>query len=76
MVVCIFTPHGKTFTFRDVTISVDNETVLVLEYTAMSDGKRKRHTSLKANIVGWSVTEEMGPPTGPTVEEWMAGPRG
>ncbi len=58
MIVCIFTPHGRTYTFRDVEIAVDNETVLVLNYTAMSDGKKKTHTALKANIVGWSVTKE------------------
>lgn len=55
MTVCFFTPHGHTFTFRDAMILVDNETVLVVEYTAMSDGQTKRVTMQKKNIVGWSV---------------------
>lgn len=54
MTVCLFMPSGKTFTFKDVTIHSDNEQVLVLDYTAMSDGNRKRITVYKSSIVGWS----------------------
>ena len=53
--ICVFTPHGKTFTFKKASIVQDNETVLIFDYCAMSDGKMKRHTMLKANVVGWSV---------------------
>ena len=53
--ICFFTPYGHTFTFRDTTILVDNETVIVVAYKAMSDGKQKKVTVLKKNIVGYSI---------------------
>ena len=54
--ICIFTPLGKTFTFHDTNITVDNETVLVFSYKAMSDGLKKIHVAMKPNIVGYSLT--------------------
>lgn len=54
--LCIFTPTGRTYTFKKVTIYLDNETVLVFGYQAMSDGKAKTATFLKSNICGWSTT--------------------
>jgi hypothetical protein len=51
----IFTAYGKTFTFRDVTIIHDNESVLVFRYGAMSDGNVKTASIIKSNIIGWSV---------------------
>ena len=56
MNACIFTPHGKTFSFKNIEVVTDNETVLVFTYKAMSDGLAKTHTALKANIVGYSLT--------------------
>uniref|UniRef100_A0A6M3ISF2 Uncharacterized protein n=1 Tax=viral metagenome TaxID=1070528 RepID=A0A6M3ISF2_9ZZZZ len=56
-ILCIFTHYGKTYTFKDVTISCDNETILQFNYSAMSDGKLKTATFPKSNICGWSVTE-------------------
>jgi len=55
-ILCIFTPTGRTYTFKDVTVICDNETVLCFEYTAMSDGKSKVATFPKTTICGWSVT--------------------
>ena len=55
-ILCIFTPAGRTYTFRDVRIICDNETVLQFEYAAMSDGKAKIATFPKNTICGWSVT--------------------
>jgi len=55
--LCIFTPMGKTFTFKDVNITCDNETMLVFIYAAMSDGKVKTGTFQKNTICGWSVME-------------------
>lgn len=55
-IVCIFCPTGKTFTFRNVSVIVDNESVLVFNYGAMSDGRMKTHVAIKANIVGYSTT--------------------
>jgi len=55
-ILCIFTQTGRTYTFRDVKVIHDNETVLVFGYKAMSDGKIKMATFPKANIAGWSVT--------------------
>lgn len=61
MVICLFIPTGRTFTFRDAKITIDNETVLVIEYVAMSDGKVKRVTVQKSQIVGWAVTLPLPP---------------
>lgn len=54
--ICIFTPQGKTFTFRNARVVTNNESVLTFTYAAMSDGKTKSHTALKANIVGYSIS--------------------
>lgn len=54
-VLCIFCPTGATFTFRSVQIIQNNETHLQFRYSAMSDGRMKEATFIKANIVGWSV---------------------
>jgi len=58
-IVCIFTPYGNTFTFRDVTLECNNETTLQFSYSAMSDGKRKVATFPKPTICGWSLTEKV-----------------
>lgn len=50
--VCFFLPSGKTFTFRQARILVDNETVLVVGYVAMSDDKQKIVTFYKNAIAG------------------------
>jgi hypothetical protein len=55
-ILCIFTPTGRTYTFRNVTMICDNETVLQFGYSAMSDGKQKVATFPKNTICGWSVT--------------------
>ncbi len=55
-VVCIFLDTGRTFSFRNALVVVDNETVLVIDYIAMSDGRQKQITVQKSAIVGWSVT--------------------
>lgn len=55
--ICIFLPTGKTFTFRDAWIALDNENVLEIAYTAMSDGRSKRATFQKSAIAGWAVTQ-------------------
>lgn len=52
----IFTGEGKTFTFHNATITVDNESTLCFEYGAMSDGRNKKAEFLKSRIVGFSVT--------------------
>ena len=54
--VCLFLPTGKTFTFREAVIEVDNENMLVVLYTAMSDGLQKRVTVQKSAIVGFAIT--------------------
>ena len=55
-ILCIFLQTGKTFTFKNVKIICDNETILQFEYTAMSDGRFKIATFPKNTICGWSVT--------------------
>ena len=56
-ILCIFTPTGRTYTFKDVEVVCDNESVLQFKYSAMSDGKQKLGTFPKATLCGWSVTE-------------------
>lgn len=53
--ICIFTPTGRTYTFKDIQMVTDSETVLVFNYTAMSDDKHKTMIVLKSNIIGWST---------------------
>ncbi len=57
-ILCIFLKTGHTFTFKDVELTVDNESALQFNYSAMSDGKWKTGNFPKANIAGWSVTSE------------------
>ena len=40
-ILCIFTHTGRTYTFKEVDIVCDNETMLQFTYSAMSDGKSK-----------------------------------
>ena len=62
----LFTVGGKTFTFRDGVLTVDNETTLVFEYSASSDGRKKTGVFQKSNLAGYSVGEvfEVFNPTG------------
>ena len=53
--VCFFLPTGKTFTFRNVVIATDNETTVVIHYTAASDGRVKQATFYKAQFVGMAI---------------------
>lgn len=57
--ICIFMPTGKTFTFRDVNILIENESVLVFNYTAMSDHFVKTMTVYKPGVIGVSVMEAL-----------------
>ncbi len=57
-IICIFMPTGKTFTFKDIKIECDNESVIAFSYSAMSDGKLKVATFPKATLCGWSLTEK------------------
>ena len=65
--ICIFTPTGRTYTFKDVRVMCDNESVVNFSYSAMSDGNRKLATFPKNTMCGWSVTEYSDPveDTGP-----------
>ena len=54
-ILCIFTQTGHTFTFRDLELVTNNETILMFKYKAMSDGKDKIGTFPKQSICGWSV---------------------
>lgn len=58
--LCLFLPTGKTYTFRDVVLTTDNETALVFNYVAMSDQKSKTMVVYKDRIVGWSFLEPGG----------------
>ena len=51
----LFTVHGSTFTFKNGTIYIDNETMLVFCYSATSDGKLKTGVFQKRNLAGYST---------------------
>lgn len=55
--ICIFTDSGNTFTFKDVEMLCDNESVIQFGYKAMSDELKKIATFPKSNICGWSLKE-------------------
>ena len=57
MSICLFLSTGRTFTFHNTKIVTNNETVLVFDYTAMSDGKLKCMTVQKSQVIGWSQYE-------------------
>jgi hypothetical protein len=54
-VLHLFTTSGKTYTFRNGEIVVNNETNIVIKYSAMSDGQVKVGTFFWTNLVGYSV---------------------
>ena len=62
-IICIFASSGKTFTFKNIELLCDNESVIQFSYRAMSDGLEKIATFPKANICGWSLTEKGGDET-------------
>ena len=53
----IFMQTGRTFTFKEIEILADNESVISFNYSAMSDGLTKTATFSKNIIAGHSVTE-------------------
>ena len=55
MTISFFLPTGRTFTFRNAEILTDNETVIVIKYVAMSDGKESVGTFQKTQFVGHST---------------------
>ena len=60
----IFLITGKTFTFRNVSGVIENETSLSFNYWAMSDGKFKKVSFYRPGIVGHSTYD--GPSLGGT----------
>lgn len=56
-ILCVFLNSGHTFTFRDVTITSDNEKAIRFKYAAMSDGKSKEATFYKQNVAGVALTK-------------------
>ena len=57
-IVCVFLTSGKTFTFRDGEILVDNQTIFVFTYNAMSDSLLNTATFYKDSVAGISVTPQ------------------
>ena len=45
MNICIFTKEGKTFSFKNVTDLVSNETLVTFSYKSVSDDIIKRGTN-------------------------------
>ena len=62
-IICIFIGSGKTFTFKNIEMLCDNESIIQFSYRAMSDGLEKIATFPKSNICGWSLTEKGGDET-------------
>ncbi len=57
--VHIFTVHGKTFTFKDVTNILVNESAITFDYVAMSDEREKKATFFVANLAGYSRANQL-----------------
>jgi hypothetical protein len=57
MTICLFGHHGRTYTFKNVTIESDNETMLTFTYAAMSDGKTKRFVARKDALIGYAMSD-------------------
>ncbi len=57
--ICIFTKCGATFSFKDVSVYMDNETLLRYSYVAMSDDLIKEATFYKSNLAGSSLTMQV-----------------
>jgi hypothetical protein len=57
MLLHLFTRHGSTFTFHDVTNLTTNETTIAFDYAAQSDGKTKHGTFFVTGLAGWSCHE-------------------
>jgi hypothetical protein len=53
--VHIFTQHGATYSFKDVTDFNQNETVVSFTFTAQSDGQVKRAVFFVKCIVGFTT---------------------
>lgn len=58
MNICLFLQSGRTYSFKNVVITCNNESFLGFTYRAMSDGVAKQMTVQKRAIVGWSTHEE------------------
>ena len=56
-IITIFGPMGRTYTFRNVEVLCDNESVIQFGYSAMSDGKQKVATFSKHVILGVALTK-------------------
>ena len=50
----IFTQHGATYTFKDLTSFNENESVLIFSFTSQKDGTEKFGTIYVKNIVGYT----------------------
>ena len=50
----IFTQHGATYTFMDLTDFQENESVLTFTFTSAKDGTEKHGTFYVKNIVGFT----------------------
>jgi hypothetical protein len=58
-ILCVFCQSGHTFTFNDVSIITDNESILEFQYKAMSDGLIKVGRFSKFVIAGFSLTRNV-----------------
>jgi hypothetical protein len=56
--ICFFLESGNTFTFRNCELITDNESIIVIDYVAASDGKNKRATFFKDSLAGVSFCAE------------------
>lgn len=50
----IFTHHGATYTFKDLTSFNENESVITFSFTSQKDGTEKFGTFFVENIVGYT----------------------
>ena len=50
----IFTQHGATYTFTNLTVFTENESVITFTFTSQKDGTEKNGTFYMKNIVGFT----------------------
>ena len=57
--LCVFLPSGETYMFHKVTLlmNYDNRLSLDFDYVSKTDGQDKTATFYISNIVGWSTSK-------------------
>ena len=55
----IFTQHGATYTFHNLTAFAENESNITFSFTSEKDGTEKKGSFIVKNIVGYTYEGSM-----------------